>query len=694
MRVWYPTARVQLVLRLDKLDELESWDDPNTIEQEDGVSKVPVSAGDRQASFDKHRSNRDELISRKGSMAPDVYAKNLANSDREFNEIYKSASASSEPGLENDRNVIKFWVLPKRVSVEKNNLSDCDKCTIELDYRSLPFDPRSFRAAAVRVVIGSVSSEDYVKGTTNGGSQLDLPSIVPPETSRWYSVTGNTRFVGFVDEWMVEFDDSGETVSLQCRDLSSVVRDTPVELGTGIDLDQGIREGVSKFISQYPAMKEIRVVYGNPIYPINDKTKGITDLLSETEGPIPRGAVESLPADLNALERKLQQEISANGLDIKVTTETENPTTGEVTSTEQPTLLPRVDDGLYDEDIVKQASKAGSKKKKSKKKGVAKNKTDQTVKVWEHIVEILSKMGLFPIMKGNLLYLASPRDIFTGVFGRRQMVWGSNISRLKMARKSGSADTVGKGIQILSVNPRSGRTQWARFPVLPGEPDSGVLGVQGSPQPVNTRGAQAVGTTKPVDAFINYNISGVSSPRRLLTIAEAVFNRVARQEVEVAIETDDLSSFGTSRQSDGLEDTDLLAIESGDSIIVETLRTAASVEANNILPGSSYLPNNFLDISAMSYGERQDFMKRIGFNSTVARELASSQEMGDVQRTFRVNHASIAWSATDGVKISIDAINYIEAGIRKFQGQTENISDIGRSNTDMVLANPSKIGLI
>lgn len=691
MKVWYPTSRVQLVLRVDKLDELKSFDDNPTSDTESASAGTPTSTSDRDSALQRHRETRDELISRKGSMAPDVFAKNIASSDREFSEIYKAASASSEEGLTSDPNVIKLWVLPKRVSVEKNNLSDCDKCTIELDYRSLPFDPRSFRAAAVRVIIGSVSSEDYDKGVNGGGSQLDLPSIVPPETSRWYSATGNTRFVGFVDEWMVDFDDSGETVSLQCRDLSSVVRDTPVRFGTGIDLDKGIRAGVDEFISQYKSMKEIKVVYGNPIYPINDGTQKLTDLLSRIDGPIPRGSAESLPADLNLVERELQQEISKNGLDIKVTTETENPTTGEVESVEQPTLLPRIDSGLYDEDIVKQASKAGSKKKESKKKGVAKNKTDQTVKVWEHIVEILSKMGLFPIMKGNLLFIASPRDIFSGVFGRRQMVWGGNISKLKMARKSGSSDSVGKGVQILSVNPRSGRTQWARFPVLPGEPSAGVLGVQGSPQPVNTRGAQAVGTTKPVDSFINYNISGVSSPKRLLTIAEAVFNRVARQEVEVAIETDSLSSFGTSRKSEGLEETDLLGIESGDSIIVETIRTAASTEASNLLPGSSYLPNNFLDISAMSYGERQDFMQGIGFSPTVAKELAGSQEMGDVQRTFRVNHASISWDVSSGVKISIDAINYIEAGLRKFQG--ENVKTIGSSVTDRALTNLDKLGI-
>lgn len=668
MKVWYPTARVQLILRVDTLEDLDAFANPDS-----GASTVALSAGDRETNLAENRSNRDETIRNRENTPPDVFSLAIADSDREREEIYATAEVGSEKSLDSDPDVVKFWVIPKSVSVEKNNLSDADKCTIELDYRSLPFDPRAFRFAAVRVVIGSVSAEDYAAGIIGGGSQLELSSIVPPETTRWFSLTGNSRFVGFVDEWMVEFDDSGERVTLQCRDISAVLRDTEVPTSQGIDLDKGIRVGIAELLSKFTSMKEVRVVYGNPVFPL--EVSKLVNALEGIDGPIPRGTVEAVSQSLTAKELELQQIISAEGLDIKVTTTVTNAATGETTVNTQPSLLPKVSDGLYNEDIVKQASKGGSPKKKSKKKNVAKNKADKTVKIWDHILEICFKMGLLPIMRGNILFLASPRDVFSGVFGRRQMIWGGNISRLRMARKAGSSDAIGKGVQIICYDPRLGRSRWARFPVKPGEPDAGILGKQGSPQPVNTRAVEAGVSKGPTDSFISYPISGIRSEERLVEIAESIFHRIARQEVEIAIETEDLASAGFSREPDNVEETDLLGLQSGDSIIVDTLRTAASTPAAVLNPEGSYRPNNFLDISAMTFGERVNFLQSIGFRSDVAQKLAGSQETGDIQRTFRVNHVSISWNKDDGVKISIDAINFIEARINKFLGSNKSEPD-------------------
>jgi hypothetical protein len=686
-KIWYPTARVQLVLRVDDIEDLKSFRDPKTNVQLNVGGKIPLSATERQNALAENQAKINDIIGSKDFTPPNIFETSLADARAEREEIYSTASVSTagDKGLATDPKIVKFWVLPRRVRIEKNNISDAGKCTVELEYRSIPFDPRAFRFAAVRVVVGSASPEDYEAGILSGGSQSTLPSIVPPEETEWYSLTGNSRFVGFVDEWTVEFDDVGEKVTLQCRDISAVIRDEEISLSEGIDLDKPIREGVEELLRKEgpSSMRDIRVVFGNPVYPL--KFNAITDILETIGGPVPRGAVENVTADLTAKERALQQVISANGLKLNVRRESrskkagDSPTKKELadattdTSKNPPeaqkvgVILPPREDGLYDEDTVKKASKLLSgEKKKPRKKKAAKNKSNMNQKVWDHILDTCLKIGLIPIMRGNILYIASPRDVFSGLYGRRQMIWGGNISKLRLSRKAGSSDATGKTIQMLSSNPRLGGTVWARYPVSPDTPASGILGKQGSPQPVNTRAVQANASKEPEEKIITFSTSGVWDEKRLREIAEAVYHRVARQEIAVSLETEDLSSFSFDRRPEpaeemGLESGDLLAIQSGDAIIVDTIRTANQVQANTLTKGGSYLPNNFLDISAMSYGERVNHFESIGFNSQVAEALAGGQEFGDLQRTFRVNHASLAWDSETGVKISLDAVNFIEA---------------------------------
>jgi hypothetical protein len=590
-------------------------------------------------------------------------------SERE--QLFGAVGVFSDEGVGKDDTVIKYWVVPDSVSIERNNLYTADRCTVNVAYKNMPFDPRQFRAAAIRVVIGAPSSSDYAKGVSDGSFDINTtPSIVAKETTEWYSLSGNSRFVGFVDEWQVDFDDKGENVQLQCRDISSILRDEELPESAGIDLDKPLLIGVTEMVRRFPALQDVLVVYGNPVFQMG--TKAADDMLkimskqSEVHSPIPRGTVDSITADLTVTERKLQVLLTKSGVKGKL-------------NGEDVTFLPKLKNGLIDADVVQGAVKktkveaAPPPKPGAKvKKKTVKPKADKKIKMWDHILDICTKMALVPIMRGHVLYLADARGIYSSRFGLRQMVWGGNISSLKIARKSRNQDDAGKGIQLICPVARLGRRYWARFPVPKGDPSSGILGKAGSPQPVNTREvAEGEDPNEDIESSGGYQtlvMSGINSEKHLVAVAEALYDRMCRQELEVAIETSDLSSFSNikGRFDTTTESADLLELSPGDAIQIETLNTIGKSKPS-LLEKGQYRPNNFLDISAMSRGEREDFYISRGFSGTVAKRLSGSQDFGEIHRTFRVNHASISWSAGEGVSISMDAINFIEAVTKDFE---------------------------
>ena len=683
-RVWFPSARVQIVLRTDDL----TYDQfPDSDDETDLPNEPSGGAGSDQRKIEDVQADLVLLEEERQFISDDQYERDLYRLRRERSQIYSQAKLGNpDLPVDHDSRIITFWVTPQSCSVEKGNLYNGDKCTVTLPFKALPFDPRAFRFAAIRVLIGSTEPAEFARGMDVGDgtwNEYNAPSIVAPETTPWYVMSGPTRFVGFVDDWSLELDDTGETVTLDARDISCVMRDQPMPLSAGIDLEKPIREGIEELVRKFPGMQEIKVLYGNPVFPLGARNAStVIRAMSNVGGPVPRGTQNSLTADLLQKERELQQLLSK-----------ELPTVNGQKLTLFPSPFSQQGDfalddgqGLVADDMVRKASKSGKAKKKSKRKNTVQAKNDVEVKVWDHILELCTKMALVPIMRGNYLFIASPRDVMSGQFGLRQMVWGHNIEQLRLARQTGRASDADNGIQMLCSNARDGRTMWARYPVKPGEPGSGILDKQGSPQPVNSRPHKQSTSKEAEDQYATFIIGGITSPAALETIAEAAYHRIARQEIKMSFSTSDLDSFSFSNEVEGVtENADLLAIQSGDSISIETIRTAGAINRDSLGEIGFRQPNNFLDVSAMGHSERFNHYRLLGFAPAVARALATSQETGDLQRIFRVNHATISFDADTGVGISVDGINFVEALNNKFldisldevvQEEAQNLSGV------------------
>ena len=140
-------------------------------------------------------------------------------------------------------------IVPLSVSVSRNGLTTPGACSVTLNYTDAPFDPRSLRACGVEVLIGVVPPDEYAAGIGQGVTRADgsLVSMVGEAPDGW--VRGATRFVGFVDEWSVKYSgDDGDTVALECRDMSAPLRDLKVPTGASVDLALPIDQGVQRYL--------------------------------------------------------------------------------------------------------------------------------------------------------------------------------------------------------------------------------------------------------------------------------------------------------------------------------------------------------------------------------------------------------------------------------------------------------------
>ncbi len=221
-----------------------------TIEEDPGV----VVTGDPEAALVRLRAQREQLLSQLGVGAAG------------------SAPVDAPPlidGPSPDNRQVFGTIVPVSVQIERNGIRTADTASVVINYTDAPFDPRLIRAAAIEITLGVVSPEDYAAGMA-GERREDgsLRSLVPRSTTLAGPESRSaqtTRFVGWVDTWQITFDESeGDTISLECRDLSAIFFDTPLATGSGIDLTVPIDQGVSDFLNTYNQTRGIRVVYGRP----------------------------------------------------------------------------------------------------------------------------------------------------------------------------------------------------------------------------------------------------------------------------------------------------------------------------------------------------------------------------------------------------------------------------------------------
>lgn len=175
--------------------------------------------------------------------------------------------------------ITKVIVVPRQITVNRNDYKTADTFSAEIDYSSFPFDPRTIRACGVVIYMQDMEKLYNDDGTVN--------EIIPGAPTSVNPDISNAVFIGWVDEDEITLDEQGRTVRFTGRDTTALLIDqkytsqkgvvTPSPsvpaalavpqitkrivgpLNAGLPLDKAIKQ----LLLQYPATSQIQV-YSSP----------------------------------------------------------------------------------------------------------------------------------------------------------------------------------------------------------------------------------------------------------------------------------------------------------------------------------------------------------------------------------------------------------------------------------------------
>ena len=270
MTICYPSARVRLKLRTE---EFESTADlvrrlppavgevpdaaPTTAPPPQASTPSPDDSGATALAANTERRSALEL--RRPGLSEEEYSQQTAELDAERETILRQNAATPEEegaepesiaGSTTDDLTVVGEIEPISVSIEYNGLASADTASISIDFADAPIDPRLLRAAGVEITLGLVSAADFEAGMERGQRRPDrsLTSLVSRDDG------GTTaRFVGFIDDWEVEYSESGDSIKMTCRDMSAQIRDIRLLPGVSINMALPLDEGVADLLNRASA---------------------------------------------------------------------------------------------------------------------------------------------------------------------------------------------------------------------------------------------------------------------------------------------------------------------------------------------------------------------------------------------------------------------------------------------------------
>lgn len=521
-----------------------------------------------------------------------------------LNSLAKPAQPQPQPLITQRGDANTTFILgrvPIKASVELPGYREAGKFSAEFEFRDVPIDPRTVRAAAVEIHCGAVPASEFSAGM--GAVTPDAPrrSVITTRTAAGQPNPETLQLVGIVDEWNVTHNDSGSTISISGRDLRAPLIDTPISTKPGepqvlADLDFG--QPIDRFVTQ---LLRVRPEFADYTVAVNpEEWPGGIVPSPNADGVVPR--VRRGANGARAGGRGTPNSGSADLSFWDMITRT-CYLVGAIPYFRGFELLIRPSRNIFTQ------QNAGN-----------------------------DPMNPTPFSGGEPRYFDAPsRTILPDPLRVRRLVYGRDVESISFDRKFGGYQRP-RVVRCVSTDTSSPNRGTARI-------------VEGRwPTPAAPERARrtrvAPGDGGATEEILNIPVPGVRDPARLQFIAQSIFEEIGRGELGGACSTRNLASFGGDNR-----DPDLIRLKPGDAIEfgVDT----------RYLNSTPPLVSAYTDNQRASFEEAvADITSRIG-DENLARVLVATSrgQIKDLQRFFRVSTVKFSWDGS-GMKIDFDFQNY------------------------------------
>lgn len=290
---YYPSCKVKLTIRFEEyeLDAIRK-----TLPTKDTKNLRGVSTA------------RDTLKASPDPDAPDGIKRFVLTSGSTPTTTFTAGAGSAKPRSADGLTFDVKGIIPKAIEWKQNGVRTADTCVITIRFVDMPFDPRIIRAVAVEMFLGCVSAEEWAAGISGGtrstDSQNSEPLNVVPDT--YVDDNGrqrsNSRFVGWADDWEMEWTEEGEQIiKLNCRDSTGLFTLVEAPSGATINPKLPIDQAIAEYLAQFPTFEGVIVEYrpkGAEI-PVYEKITAGTAYQPEIGPPVAKGGAASGGDKLN-----------------------------------------------------------------------------------------------------------------------------------------------------------------------------------------------------------------------------------------------------------------------------------------------------------------------------------------------------------------------------------------------------------
>ncbi len=504
--------------------------------------------------------------------------------------------------------------IPKSCSIEKPGYRTASRFSATFDFRDLPIDPRTVRAAAAEIYLGTISDQDFAGGFRGGGGRPS--SVLTPSDA-------NLQLVCVLDEWSVEHSGTGSIVKMSGRDLRGILIDVPVSAGLkgadqqfldGLDLSQDIQQVVLQILKWNPYFEQVQVVVNPQDWPKGViPSPGAEDLVPRHQKGArgkKKGGKATVPSSTQGDSLNFWDVIvrvcylvggipyfQGNKLCIRPAMTVFDKLRGPIDPVANPTPFIGGQPRRFDE---------------------------------------LSKTAITPELRSRKLVFG--RDVETMRFHRKFAGWRKPKVVRTIGLDQNKADGTNVGKIVVGI--------W------PPEFDDRLKKAQ---DPKVT--SRSPGNEKASTEVLTIPVSGVIDLERLTTIARSIYEELGRGEMGGMVATKNLASFGG-----GNADPDLLKLEPGDGVELLVDTRAVGIGAP--------LVNTYTDYERDAFEEQvKKIAERLG-DENLARVIVATArgQVNELQRFFRVQNVNLEFDADSGVQINFDYENYVT--VRAQRGET------------------------